>query len=615
MNKNIEVLEILNRDSNLSQREISKRAGISVGKVNSILKSLENEGFLEYNQAKSRKYSYIITEKALCLLEQNLKKNDDTRIKILDDTPTEVKQAVILAAGKRKEILNPVGILELEKDISIINRIIDALKNNGINDITIITGYKSEEYEYLKKKDHVTIIDNPKYKWTGTMASLALAEKTVKGDFIVVENDLIFEERALKRLITNPRRDCVVITTESGSNDESFVELRNEILFKISKDIHALNKIDGEFIGLTKISLDVFRKMLDEYSKNKNPYINYEYTLLDVCRYYDVGCIKINDLVWAEVDNKEHYDKVINYIYPMIKRKELEVKFGYLESLICKSLKVDKSEILDISHLSGVNNDSFKVSLKNNVYSLRIPGEAADKSINRSFEKSNSNKLYKVGISPKDVYFDENTGIKFSEFIYKAEPINATSAKKEENMRAIVGILKKLHTSDVIFENTFDFKKSVEKYEDLIKEITPYIYHQYNEIKKKIFNLYDEIKENNVKLCPCHNDLIPENIIKSGNLDFYLVDLEYCAMNDYLWDIASLFLECNFSQDDEELFLRIYFECEVTEGVREKLFKYKVLQNFLWSLWGRFKEIANEDFGTFGIDRYNKVKNYIYTRL
>lgn len=615
MNKNIEVLEILNRDSNLSQREISKRAGISVGKVNSILKSLENEGYLEYNQAKNKKYSYIITEKALFLLEQNLKKNDDTRIKILDDTPTEVKQAVILAAGKRKEILNPVGILELEKDISIINRIIDALKNNGINNITVITGYESEKYEHLKETNNVTIINNPKYKWTGTMASLALAEKTIKGDFIVVENDLIFEERALKRLITNPRRDCVVITTESGSNDESFVELRNEILFKISKDIHALNKIDGEFIGLTKISLDVFRKMLDEYSKNKNPYINYEYTLLDVCRYYDVGYIKINDLIWAEVDNKDHYDKVINYIYPMIKRKELEVKFGYLESLICKLLKVDKSEILNISHLSGVNNNSFKVLLKNDAYSLRIPGEAADRSVNRSVEKYNSKKLYELGISPKDVYFDEKTGIKFSEFIYKAEPINATSAKKEENMKDIAGILKRLHKSNVIFENTFDFQKSVEKYEELIKETSTYIYHQYNEIKKKVFNIYDEIKDNNIKLCPCHNDLIPENIIKSGNGKFYLVDLEYSAMNDYLWDIASLFLECAFSQDDEELFLRIYFKRDIDEKVREKIFKYKILQNFLWSLWGRFKEAENEDLGTFGIDRYNNVKNYIYTRL
>ena len=278
-------------------------------------------------------------------------------------------------------------------------------------------------------------------------------------------------------------------------------------------------------------------------------------------------------------------------------------------------MKVDKSEILNISHLSGVNNNSFKVLLKNDAYSLRIPGEAADRSVNRSVEKYNSKKLYELGISPKDVYFDEKTGIKFSEFIYKAEPINATSAKKEENMKDIAGILKRLHKSNVIFENTFDFQKSVEKYEELIKETSTYIYHQYNEIKKKVFNIYDEIKDNNIKLCPCHNDLIPENIIKSGNGKFYLVDLEYSAMNDYLWDIASLFLECAFSQDDEELFLRIYFKRDIDEKVREKIFKYKILQNFLWSLWGRFKEAENEDLGTFGIDRYNNVKNYIYTRL
>lgn len=611
MDKNIEVLEILNRDSNLSQREISRRSKISVGKVNSILRSLENEGYIEYNQAKNRKYSYIITKKALALLEQNLKKNDDTRIKILDDNPTEVTQAVILAAGKRKEISDSVGTLELEQDISITNRIIDVLKNNGINEIILIVGYKSEKYEYLKEINNITIINNPKYKWTGTMASLALAEKAVKGDFIVIENDLVFEERALKKLLTNPRRDCVVITTESGSNDESLVELRNEILFKISKDIHALNRIDGEFIGLTKISLDVFKKMLDEYSKNKNPYTNYEYTLLDVCRYYDVGYIKLNDLIWAEVDNKGHYDKVINYIYPMIKRKELEVKLGYLESVICKSLKIDKSEILDISHLSGMNNNSFKVSLKNDSYSLRIPGESSDKSVNRITEKFNSKKLYELGISPKDVYFDEKSGIKISEFIYKAEPINATSAKNEENMRAIADVLKRLHRSNIVFENTFDLKKNVEKYEKLIKESNSYIYHEYKEIKKKIFNMYDEINNDDVKLCPCHNDLIPENIIKSGSEKFYLVDLEYSAMNDYLWDIGSLFLECNFSQDDEELFLRIYFEKVPDEIVRQKIFKYKILQSFLWSLWGRFKEIRNENLGTFGIDRYNNVKNYI----
>ena len=33
MNKNIEILEVLNKDSKISQRELSKRVNISVGKV------------------------------------------------------------------------------------------------------------------------------------------------------------------------------------------------------------------------------------------------------------------------------------------------------------------------------------------------------------------------------------------------------------------------------------------------------------------------------------------------------------------------------------------------------------------------------------------------------
>ena len=295
----------------------------------------------------------------------------------------------------------------------------------------------------------------------------------------------------------------------------------------------------------------------------------------------------------------------------MIKRKELKVKLGYLESLICSLLKVNTSEIWDISHLSGMNNNSFKVSLKNDTYSLRIPGEAADKSVNRSFEKSNSMKLYQLGISPKDVYFDENSGIKISEFISDAEPISATSAKKEENMKSIVELLKKLHESDICFENTFDFYESIKKYQDMIMKYDTVIYWEYDRIKNSIMKLYDEIKNSDLKLSPCHNDLIPENIIKSGDGVFYLVDLEYASMNDSLWDIASLFVECEFSKDDEELFLRMYLEQQPSDEIRKKISTYKMLQNFLWSLWARYKEVKGENIGTFGIDRYNKVKQYI----
>ncbi len=49
------------------------------------------------------------------------------------------------------------------------------------------------------------------------MSSLALAKEYIDDDFILVENDLVFESRAVEQIIKNDNRDCVLITNESGS--------------------------------------------------------------------------------------------------------------------------------------------------------------------------------------------------------------------------------------------------------------------------------------------------------------------------------------------------------------------------------------------------------------
>ena len=50
--------------------------------------------------------------------------------------------------------------------------------------------------------------------------------------------------------------------------------------------------------------------MIKEYKENINSMLNYEYILLDVARDFKVSCLKIDDLLWGEIDNKEQYDKV-----------------------------------------------------------------------------------------------------------------------------------------------------------------------------------------------------------------------------------------------------------------------------------------------------------------
>lgn len=608
----IEVLKILNQNSNINQREVALKSGLSLGKVNLIIGHLLNKEYI-YCEKLGKSVKYHLTEKGIEVLEENIKSYSDVKINIHTDEFKKVKQAVILAAGRKLDFDRPVGFLKLD-DNTFISRTINILRDHGIEKIVIITGYKKEYFEELNKQSNIFLVTNDKYKWTGTMSSLSLAQKYITDDFILIEDDILIEESAITELINSQERDSVIITNESGSGDEAFVELRNHYVYKISKDIHQLNRIDGEMIGVCKISYQVYMKMLEDYKHNKNPYLNYEYLLLDVARNYEIGYIKIDDLVWAEADNKDHYEKIIGNIYPRLKRKEMSIKIKQIKDNIAYALKVDNEEITSVMPFGGMTNKNFKITVSDKNYVLRIPGNGTEEMINRQEEIDNVEAIKDLGIDANIVYFGREDGIKIAEYIENAETLNGKTAKREDVMKLTAGILKKLHDSPVKFNNCFDVFKKIEDYEGLLKKVNGNNFEDYYEIKEKVMNLKALQKDLGLEFVPCHNDTVPENFIKSGDDRIHLIDWEYSGMNDPMWDLAAHSLECDFSEDDEELFLSYYFSGKVDEKYRIRILINKICQDFLWSIWTNIKEAKGDDFGTYGIDRYNRAKRNLKRR-
>lgn len=179
------------------------------------------------------------------------------------DRKSNISQAVILAAGERPDFDRPATFLEIEEK-TIIERLIRILQDNGIDKIIIVVGYENHFFENLDLKE-IELVYSDKYKWTGTMHSLSLVEECVDDDFLLIEGDLIFEEKAIDYLLESQNENCLVLANESGSGDEGLVEIRDGSVFKISKDMHQLSKIDGEFIGFSRISLDTYRAMLNDF--------------------------------------------------------------------------------------------------------------------------------------------------------------------------------------------------------------------------------------------------------------------------------------------------------------------------------------------------------------
>ncbi|WP_373598189.1 winged helix-turn-helix transcriptional regulator [Paraclostridium bifermentans] len=603
--KEYKILKYISENKNITQRDISKNTGLSIGNVNSIIKKMEKEELIEIVK-NSSKQEYRLTKIGFEELEKHIKENKLEKISIHNDENKKIKQAVILAAGEKKIFEKPVAFLDLE-DGKIIDRFINILNLNGIEKIVIVTGYKSEYFEKYAKDKNIVLVKNDKYKWTGTMNSLARVKDVIDDDFILLENDMIFEERAIEQILKDKNRDCMIITSESGSGDEALVEIRDGYIYKMAKDIHQFNKIDGEMIGISKISYEVFNKMLDLFKDNKNPYLNYEYALMDIARDYKIGYIKPDNLVWTEIDDKDHYERAIKYVYPKLKRKEQEIKVNNIKNLLSKALNISSEDINTVEPVGGMTNKNFKVNMNNEDYILRIPGSGTEEMISRYSERNNSLVANKLNLDTDILYFDEETGVKLAKYINNAETITPQSAKRESNMIEITDILRKLHTSDSMFVNKFDVFEKIEEYEELLKEANGSNFKDYDDTKKKVLSLKNILNDIGIENVACHNDTVPENFVKDDER-IYLIDWEYSGMNDPMWDLAAHALECEFSEDEEELFLNLYFNNNVEEKYRTKILIYKICQDFLWSIWTNIKEAKGDNFGTYGEDRYNRAK-------
>lgn len=607
MDKLHKILYIINDNQYINQRELSDKSGLSIVEVNSIIKELDEKGYITIHIDK-RKSIYKITKRGIKSLEKKIKIEKNKNINIHQEEHKKITQAVILAAGRKEEFGKPVAFLEINEKL-IIDRFMDILSENGIEKVIIVTGYKSEYYEeYAKNKNNIVLIKNNKYKWTGTMTSLSMVKDVIDDDFLLLENDMVFEERAIREILKNKHRDCMIITSESGSGDEALVEIRDGYVYRMSKDIHQFNKIDGEMIGISKISYEVFEKMLEQFKYNINPYLNYEYMLMDIGREYKIGYHKIDDLVWSEIDSIKHYDRFIHRTYNKLLRKEQEIKISTIKDKLIKILEVDNDDIEEISPAGGMTNKNYLVNITGDEYILRMPGNGTESMINRVNEKHNSTLANELDIDTDILYFDEVSGIKISKLIEDAETINSQTAKREENMELIASILRKLHNSGVEFKNEFNVFKEVEKYEYLLEKAKGKNFDDYKEVREKVMNLENELEILGIDLRPCHNDTVPENFIK-GKDSLYLIDWEYSGVNDPMWDLAAHIIECDFDEDEEELFLQKYFNTDyVEEKYKRKILIYKICQDFLWSIWTNLKEAKGDDFGSYGIDRYNRAK-------
>lgn len=229
-----------------------------------------------------------------------------------------MKTAVIVVAGLSSRLYpltetTPKCLLPLG-DEKILERNLRLLKNNGIENIIIVTGYLKNMIDEVAQSRAITVF-NPFYKYCNNMGSLYFAKQIVKEEpFLYLHGDVVFSEHLLQQFLeqlnSNHFLDLAVDFKETDEEAMKVETDAKEFLIRSSKEIPP-ERSKGEWIGLAAVHhpkqlFDQIEKILAE--EHLNVYDTYAFTEL-VNRGKKIKCLSINNEPWTEIDFIEDYEK------------------------------------------------------------------------------------------------------------------------------------------------------------------------------------------------------------------------------------------------------------------------------------------------------------------
>lgn len=212
--KQFDILEALATSKNaLTQRDLEKTTHHSLGTINKVVKELTKVGYTEDGG---------ITNAGINALE-----------------PYRAKRAIFIAAGFGSRLVpitfNTPKPLVRVHGVRIVDRLIDACLEAGINEIYIVRGYLAEQFDQLLYKyPMIKFLENPVYNEANNISSSLVARYMLPNAY-VFEADL---------LISNP----TIIKKYHYTSDFLAIKKNrsDDWCFKVKDGIIVEQKVGGE---------------------------------------------------------------------------------------------------------------------------------------------------------------------------------------------------------------------------------------------------------------------------------------------------------------------------------------------------------------------------------
>lgn len=552
--------------------------------VNTLLASLESKGYWVDNK---------VTEDAM-----------------KEIAPLKVENAIILAAGgldiTAKSVYSMPKGLFVKNGETLIERQIRQLKEAGIDNITVVIGYKQELYFFLADKWGVNLEINPDLK-KNNIYSLYIA-KDCLGSTYICSCDNYFEENPFSQYEFNSFHATVY------KNDA-----HNELVAKKNSSGRITNVYSCEKSGECIYG---------------HAYVDREFSRRLV-RYLDeeIDDFRISSLFWEEFVSRhaEDLDMYVreypsDFLFEFDSIQEIQNIDGlFLDSVsdkinttICKVLCCTKDEISDIVILQkGLSNILFTFVVRGERYIFRFPGDSTQFFIYRKNECVAQKLAAKAHADDTYVYIDE-TGMKISKFRENCVDLHGVYYQDIELMKRIAKKIRAFHEEgynlpnleeynyDPIYQTERLFKEASKMKGDLFK-----VFETEWSMMRKLQKYADM---DGIKHTMCHNDINIDNVLLTENtLD--IIDWEFAGYNDPGYDFGRVIAGLEYDVDEPKILdiLEAYFGRPATEKEHLHWMAYTAIHNWYYVGWALYKESISEssrDWMVFFFKQAKKLANW-----
>jgi choline kinase len=235
-----------------------------------------------------------------------------------------MKKAIILSAGQGSRLGHltddrPKCLIEFNGR-TLLDRQLDALAANGIEEAVVVTGFRDDQIEAALKRrgdagPRVRTVYNPFYKVADNLGSLFVAREEIAGDVLVWNGDTLVSETLMARVVGNRGQDgiCVTIDRKDGYDEDDMKVVVDEAgrLHAIGKRLD-LGDVNAESIGLLAFrgaGAQTFRHAIERAIRtSEGTTIWYLRVIHQIAQEAPVWTLDIKGEEWGEVDFPEDVD-------------------------------------------------------------------------------------------------------------------------------------------------------------------------------------------------------------------------------------------------------------------------------------------------------------------